>query len=496
MGIGTQETMVFESEDQRISALKDVPETPENESKIDSILKAPIKAKEEAAIEKPAIQPDTSEKEHTIKEEIKKQETPITSNEELITFKKSDLIAKGFDTPGKLLKSYDEAQSTLERQQKFIKEKLSNQTQDTNLQSVLERAEKALEELNKNANLNSNSKQVPGSTQSKINVSESNLAKIQELKDELAKLDVFDEESQKNRLKLDNLWYDEISRLNNLVTKQMEEVEFAKNNSVKANQEVESYKKYQEESKKQLEAKDALKKELNAIDVFANSKEYSEFKMSKPTVDVENDYLTWGKNVASVYYGQNIDVTDEKGKAAMHYALNMLQKKSPTLIENCKLAGINTEPSENIKKYLDICDLLDYRDGYRLNPATGKNEVVYRYHPPTKSYIPDSFPTIEAAYEHRKVIDGVYAQKIADQYRKGGSDALSAIQKRDNSIVELDNATGASRVDAGTQMTKEQAYDFVNRVDEELAVKMKNDGDPSLFNRIVAAYKIMGISAE
>ena len=490
MGVSATQEMVFESEDQRTKALNDLPELPENEEKIDSILKAPIKAKVEGeAAPKPADQKIPAE----VKSAEKPIETPAAGADETFAVKKSDLLAKGFDTVGKFMKTWDESQELIKRQQKFIQDKLTNSPQDQAAREVLERAEKAEREL---AELKKKSPAAPATvTQGQISTSQSKLAEIQKLKDELGSSDTFDEKTAEKRKQLDNLWFEELTRLNGLVSQQVQETQSIRDIAVKSTQEVETYKKNQETQRLNDESQKALVKELESIDKFCNNPTYAEFKMSKPSIQVEGDYLMWGKNVASLYYGQDVDVNSREGRVAMKTALDMLGKSAPDITEKCRVAGVPITPGDDIRKYLDICDLLDYRDGLRANPVTGKKETVQRYHPPSRSYIPDAFPTIESAYENRKITDGFYAQKIADQYRKGGADALAAVSKRDSGIVELDNVT-TSKGGVGVEMTKEKALEIINSIDEERAVRMKNDGKPDLFNQLAEAYKAIGVDLD
>lgn len=503
MGIGATQDLAFETEEAREKALNEVPEIPENEEKIDSILKAPIKPKEGAAKadDKPAEKPPESTDSAKKTEPVPEPKTEAVSAgvggaDEVFTIKKADLLAKGHSSLGSFLKSFDEANDTIKRQQTFIKDKLTNSPQDQAAKTVLERAEKAERELEELKKKSSSAPQAPTPTQKDIVSSQSRLADIQKLKDELAQADAFDEKTIEKRRQLDNLYYEEISRLSGLVTQQMQEINAAKETSARATQEVADYKKSQDADRQSKEANEALLRELESIDKFCGNPAYPEFKMSKSSRDVEADYLAWGKSVASLFRGADVNVYDREGRAFMKVALDMLGKGAPDIIEKCKLAGVAIAPTDDIRKYLDICDLLDYRDGLRYNPATGKKEVVQRFHPPSGSYIPDAFPSIEAAYENRKIVDGVYAQKIADQYRKGGSDALAAVAKRDNGIVELDNVMTSKDGGATFEMTTEKAAETIANIDEAVALREKNDGKPELFNQLMEAYKVLGIAVD
>ena len=82
---------------------------------------------------------------------------------------------------------------------------------------------------------------------------------------------------------------------------------------------------------------------MESIDEFCSDQAYPEFKMSKPAIEIEADYLQWGKSVAELYYGQRVDINTNDGRSAMKMALDMLNKGAPDIVEKCKVSGVPVE---------------------------------------------------------------------------------------------------------------------------------------------------------
>jgi hypothetical protein len=171
----------------------------------------------------------------------------------------------------------------------------------------------------------------------------------------------------------------------------------------------------------------------------------------------------------------------------------MLQRGAPDITDKCKAAGTPTTPPDDVRKYLEICDLLDYRDGYRTDPITGQKEIVKRFHAPSGSYIPDAFPSLSAAYEDRMIRDGVYEKKIREAFSKGGQAMAEAAARRSSAAAEMGNAGGASPRDAGLKMSPEQAREIIDTVDEVAAVRLKRSGDASLLKKLNEAMVTLGM---
>lgn len=218
--------------------------------------------------------------------------------------------------------------------------------------------------------------------------------------------------------------------------------------------------------------------------------------MSKSAKEIDKEYTDWASEITRLFYGSPVDIFTKKGEEMMLNALFMLGKNAPTLIERCQVSGVPVKPSEDVQKYLDICELLNYRDGVRIDPVTGKKEVAERYHAPSGKMVPDVFPSAKAAYENRKLVDGVYAQKIRESYIEGGKKMAEAASRTDAGTVEMGTATSVSRKDAGLEMTAAEAQNILDTIDVQKAKWKLEDGDPSDFNKLQEAFKILGIPTE
>lgn len=492
----SQAVVGFESEEARQTALDAIEERPENEAKIDEILSAPIRKKGDAAVEKPAETP-TPPPEAASKAEEPKQ---ATVDETVFTIKRDEL-PEGFDTPGKVFKSYREAQDLITRQTKFIKEKLGGEGSSTQeLQAALQRAATLETELAETKKKYERPAQTETRKQDLTAIPESKGSQIKELRVKLQDLvkDPIANEEEIHRLniQLNGFLFDEIER-NQLLTERAENrAAAAENKAVEAEGKATSWVQKSEQSEQSKRAQEALQKEYQDIDSFTNDKNYAEFRMTRPAAQVEQDYVKWAQEVTNLYYGAPVDVRSPDGNKAMKHALSMLERGAPDITEKCRVAGVPQQPSEDVKKYLEICELLDYRDGYRMSPTTGQRELVQRWHGPTQKYVPDAFPSLSAAYEDRKIRDGFYAKRIREAFVNGGQQMADAITKRDAGAVEMDNAVGASKRDAGLTMSKSEAAKVIDEIDETLAEQRRRAGDPTLYNKLMEAFKVLGMSID
>ena len=474
MGDEAQAVLEFATEEDRASALDALPEIPENVDKIDQIMKASLKERGEAA-EKTADQTPVAQPK-TVATAASLAVAPAATGE-MVNLSKDDLTRLGFDTPGKLLKSYEEAQEALKRSQEFIKTKLQASQAQAAATTVQQQAA-----------------QVPATpaTKAVVNKIDASKSRLEEIGALMAQLEKYDDayspEAIAAQRKLGSLQMQELNRLNTLVLQLNEENISAKTLANQAIEKTDSWYKEQDRIKGQEQAALALDKEFTEVDSFASNPKYPELKMSQPAREVEQQYLDWGRQVVSLYYGQEVNVGTSQGMIAMKFALDQLSKGAPDITEKCKVSGVPiAPPSEDIKKYLDVCELMDWRDGIRMNPLTGQKELVQRYHAPSGKHIPDTYPSLEAAYVVRMEKDGTFQKRIQENYRKGGEDVLKAIGKRDSRIVELDNTTGTSRADAGTEMSTEEAMSIVNTIDERT-------NDIKQLERLTKAMSVLGIN--
>lgn len=194
--------------------------------------------------------------------------------------------------------------------------------------------------------------------------------------------------------------------------------------------------KSQEQIQLETKNRQSLDKDYKEIDGLGTQKEYEDFKLTKASKEVEEDYVLWGNSVATQYYGRRPQNLQE-----VHHALAALSNKSPDLIQKCELAQIPTLPTEDIAGYLKACEALDYRDGWRTDPTTGKRFQTTRWDAKSQSDIPDRYPTLSAAIEDQRVRSGFYKEQKVEAYDKGSKDALAAASKRDHNELDSEDGT-------------------------------------------------------
>ena len=473
-------TLTFETEEAKAAAIEEFPEDSEDMGELDRIMAAEITS--------------AGEGETKVEPEPEPEPEPETPAEEA---KVSDDDLKGHKTRGELLKAYDEKVALIERQSKFIKDNVGGaESGNQTLLKRLEAAEARTADLEKQVKSGPVNEKPTDSTQKKIEVSESRVEQIKAMQAELESADdPYDEEVVKKQRKLTSMLLDEVVNLNGLVSNAHQEIALAREEGTSAKAEVGKLLKRDEEA--ELTAKIAAAQDADFSDANGFKDKFKEFQFSvdpktsqpKAMGAVDAEYTKWAEDVASLYYKQPISFSNNRDAALR--ALKMLESESPDLVEMCRVAGVPTDPSDDIVKYLDICDLMDYRDGIRLDPNTGKSNRVMRFDAALGKEVPVIMESIEQAFEYRRVKDGHYKKLIAEKYSQGGKDMAEAIRKRDSGVEELDNTTGVSQRDAGLEMSVEDAMRVAESIDERDAMILAQQGDTSLIDRLNAAETIL-----
>jgi hypothetical protein len=188
--------------------------------------------------------------------------------------------------------------------------------------------------------------------------------------------------------------------------------------------------------------------------------------------------------VATLYYGRKPINAQER-----NVAMQQFQAQAPSLIEACKAAGISVEPAGDLKVYLDICKLMDEADGYYQHPVTGQQLRRTKYDAASRKHMPDTYPSVEAYYQHKLVSDGKYAELVQNARRAGGKAALAAASQRDPEVIK--SGEGASREQAGLEVSPTDALKIVEETDEEEAVSLARAGDRTLWDKYVAACNVL-----
>jgi len=484
----------FGSEEKRQEFMDSIEETPENMAILEKAMETEIR--EASAEPEPTPEPEPKKEPEPSPEpapepEPKPSAAPTPPPKEFTV--KAEELPEGFDTPGKVFKTLKEQGDLIGRQQRYIQEKLDGATGSEELQRQAARADAAEAELAELKGKVSKLEQAGGtpapSTEKKIEVAESKLDRINVLVKEIADLqeqgkDSLDTEVATRSRELIQLQAEETKRLNDLTSRTTQEIADFRREMGETRSRVETLVTSSTKSSEQAQAAKALDDDLKQIDSFASDHADDGFKLTKAAQELDNEYKLWRQRIATLYYGRKPINTQETNKA-----MQQLQANSPTLLEACKAAGVPVEPSGDLKVYLDICKLMDEADGWYKDPLTGQLQRRTKYDAASKKDVPDSYPNVEAYYQHKLVNDGKYAELIQNARRTGGKAALAAASQRDPEVIKA--GEGASREQAGLDVSPEDALKIVEETDEEEAVTLARAGDRALWNKYVAACNVL-----
>lgn len=484
----------FDSEQAKADAIKNYDDSKGSVDDLQKIMDAPVvKAGAEAVVTPPQSTADKATPAIVPQEQADKAAV-IPPQIPQATDPESVAKAKGYKSFAEMAKAFDEQRATIERSQKFINEKLQAQPGNGGAYEELLRKNQAYEQ--QLAALQTPQAQVQ-TQKSKIGVIKNALNNVALRRKELrAQL------RQDPALQLDVAFIEKMQAIEDensgLQLQLADEVTGLQSAIAQSDGRVQKMLKDRESDTLRQQGQTQYDAEMTEMDEFQSNPNHPEFKFSedKDAETVEAEYITWANKIAGAYFGAPVNMLKgAEAKEAVHNVLTLLQQGDPAALNACQVTGQPTEPTADIRKYLDICELLDHRDGKKKNPLTGLAEQQYRTvrDAATGQFKKDAvrFPSLEDAYQHRIATDGTYQKRIKDAYSQGGKDHEDAIGRRQNAAVQMPNAAGASAVDVGLRMTQKQAMDKAMSIDENEALRRRQNGDPTMWNELEKAMEVM-----
>jgi hypothetical protein len=441
--------LTFTSEEEKIKAIQEYDERSSEEG-LDEIMNAPVEEpkQDDTPEDLPPSELDKLEKRPEESADLDPEQKPEDNNK-----------SEG-DDPNKKI---EDLEAKLAERERFINENLSKMDEI----NILQRRVKELEE---------GRKEEPVEKEEFV-LKESKLKTLQEKRVELLKKypnpeDQLDGEFVAQMNEIQEGMFEEMNTINHNMS-------LIQDKAAKANEKAESYVNLRKKEEEQKKAKTVEEYEKEQIVEF--SKKNPQFKLSKSFDEVDEDYKQYQKSVTKIYFGR-----DPKSKTEINEAMNALKRRSPSLIGRLSVSGVSPDLTDDMKKYLGLCEVWDGYTGY-INPETGEynrdangNIVqITRYDPETGKQVPDKFNSPEAYFNNKFVKHGQYARALRGAKIAGAKEALQAASQRDTGAVEL----GSTETSGGTPaQVKEEALKRVNNIDVELAVRMARRGDPALLN--------------
>jgi hypothetical protein len=208
-----------------------------------------------------------------------------------------------------------------------------------------------------------------------------------------------------------------------------------------------------------------------------------ELKLTKPAKEAEQEYVEWRDDVALAYYGRPAKTREEK-----NVALQQLQVKNPELISKCQLLKVPSEPSVDVSRYIQQCEMIDYQEGWRKDPATGEWTQLLKMDPRTGKQVPLTFPTLKAAIQQKRLEEGYYEKQRNDAFQNGAQTVTQAAQRRDMGAVELNTHADMGQTVADSAW----AIKTLTETDSDEAMKEYRKGNRMKFDLINKARKAMG----
>jgi hypothetical protein len=443
----------FATEEERIEAIKGIDEDdPSKLPELEEFLKAEIVPQKPKTEDTPAETPPV-------------QETPDSeAAKDLSTDKKPDADVPVDKPEGGEPNEIEALRAQIAEKESFIKENLGRIGDYSELKKKIADLEK----------VHSKKEGIP---EKEVQLRESKLSDLRKQREKLL---------EKYPNPEDQLDGEYVTEMNKIQQGMLDEFDVMQHNmqivqekAIKASEKADSYisRREQEEADKRIEDALALQKK----EIIAFSEKYPQFKMTKPFDEVDNEYKNYQKEITRVYFGR-----DPKDGQELSEAMQQFKRRSPGLMARLNAAGIAAEPTEDMKKYLGLCEIWDGYTGYRKDPLTGDYQYyedgrvkpLMRRNLMTGEYEPDTYRSPEAYFNDKQAQEGYYTKQLIAAKIEGAKGAMKAMTQRDAGAVEL----GATETQGGVLQAKDEAFKRINEIDVERAVIMARQGDLSLLN--------------
>lgn len=529
-------TMTFASEQERASALADIPEAPPSDvidvdewqrqmdEKEDRIRNAEIVAKTESDDSESNENQDTvlsqqdgeqlqsrsdSQNDSTPSSDESQQiqQANVEDKDDMLNFniKRSELpeVLRKYKNPKQIIETIGHARAYADRSEGKIHElneqleKLRSQINDnSSLESKISNLEKERDSLQQQFDSTNQTTRQRSQSESKIDKITEKINKLKGMADDefLTPKDVRDvladaiSEIATTRGTLD----DTLNSFSDFKKKAEQELLQVKN----------EVKGYVETSKRESEKERARKQAEHAIADLVNLQQKApELNTTKPLSgndNLEESVVAFCENIADRRL-----VNDKGGRDynMINRIINAYIGKHPDIAGRCSATGLTPEKfglkDNDITAYHLITNAQAHKLGYQINPQTGAWE-------PFTNVLGEQvrFPDAHSAYNYILDKHGIreqeYYKNLAAAEKKGSESFLKAQQRRDTSPETLGNEGAGDPNNIGESMTEEEAQRIVfqdKRFEEQMEMSARS-GDRSLFNMYNKALKRLGMQEE
>ena len=149
--------------------------------------------------------------------------------------------------------------------------------------------------------------------------------------------------------------------------------------------------------------------------------------------------------------------------------------------------GTKAEPSDEVARYIKNVELLDYMDGYRRDPVTGKFKRLKRFDSVTGKEVPIIYGDLKSALQAKRLEDGYYQKKAEGAYQQGAEDVANAAMRRDKGAVTLDSGADQGQTPGGADWAEKVLIE----TDPEEAMIEYRKGNTAKFDEIQKARAIL-----
>lgn len=252
----------------------------------------------------------------------------------------------------------------------------------------------------------------------------------------------------------------------------------------------EQQKSLAEQQKLAKEHQQKLDRVFNEVDQWAASKNApEEAKIDQTFKEVLSEATAFHNELAELYTGKTArEVLPEDWNKYMEYAGTAYLNQLPELVQKVNTAGVQ-EP-KNYRKWVFLDNIEAMKNGFMRDE---KGSWGQRFDEVTGN--PVNFGSMDAAYNYYLDKSGKRQEQISQEKKKNTADIIHAVNKRDSTVVQLDDSQLAEDGDGGV-LTEEDAAKILTDLNDAGGVAFAQQqamyGNVELLNKVNAALVRLG----
>jgi hypothetical protein len=233
---------------------------------------------------------------------------------------------------------------------------------------------------------------------------------------------------------------------------------------------------------------------------------YPTLKLSKPHTEVEARTRDLADRYFMARYGRRANGRQDNPYVEINQFVNKWNQRDPDIMEFCKANGIRAEDvgvtDTDILNYASLVHAFQVAQGYQINPITGEYEALQSPWVRDGKRATVSFPNALSAYEYLRSVNGIPDRemelRMAQAERAGEDKITSAVERSAVAAKAIGRDGSVSPSDVGQEMSEDAALEVIGHhpgprtINDVELVRAGRSGDRRLLYLLQKAQKRLG----